>query len=53
LNRRIIIDPQQEPAIWRTVSSVLVFLLALGVCILLSIDDVEGQRRPSPMEVDP
>lgn len=42
---------QDDSASWRIVSSVLVFLAALAIAALLSIDDVDG-RRPGVTEVD-
>lgn len=42
---RYIIDPQQDPPAWRLVSGILVFIAALVIAALLSIDDVDTQRR--------
>lgn len=54
MNRRIIIDPQDEPWGWRLLTSVLVFLGALAIAALLSIDDVDtAPRRPLPVEFQP
>jgi hypothetical protein len=36
---------------WRVVISILVFIAALAIAALLSIDDVEG-RKPGVTEVD-
>lgn len=42
---RHIIDPQQDSPTWRLVSGILVFIAALVIAALLSIDDVDTQRR--------
>lgn len=50
MNRRI--DPRtDDPATWRVISTILVFLAALIIAALLSIDDIEG-RRPGTTEVE-
>lgn len=43
-NRRIVEAQQDSPA-WRLVSGILVFIAALAIAALLSIDDVDTQRR--------
>lgn len=46
MNRnRYIIDPQQEPPAWRLVSGILVFVAALVIAALLSIDDIDTRVR--------
>lgn len=43
-NRRIYREPTSGERAWRLASSIAVFIVALAVAALLSIDDVEGTR---------
>lgn len=52
MNRRIIIDPARESFGWRLATSIAVFIFALAVCALLSVDGW-GPQRPSTTEVEP
>lgn len=52
MNRRIYIPEREDSKAWRLVSSILVFLFALAVCALLSVDDYEpAPQRPNPWEM--
>lgn len=45
MKNKHIIEPQQDAPAWRLVSAILVFIAALVIAALLSIDDVDTQRR--------
>jgi len=45
LNRRVVYYPPDDARGWKLARGVFVFLVALAVCALLSIDDVD--IRPS------
>ena len=53
MNRRIYVPEDEESRLWRTVSSILVFVFVFIVCAALSIDDVEQDppRTINPWEM--